>query len=111
MSDDIVPCPVVPWCTGHPRSDIERMAWDDIVHQGERETLLELRGNREDLLIERQTTVNHGRDFYFIYGDVALAADVDQLEGLAASLELAAKRLRDVARGAAGSNDDRRVQQ
>ncbi|WP_434316387.1 DUF6907 domain-containing protein [Leifsonia sp. P73] len=108
MSEEIVPCPVVPWCTGHPQSDIERMAWDDIVHEGEPETLLDLEGNREDLLIERQTTVKNGREFYFIYGDVALEAEVDELEALAASFELAAKRLRDVAR-ADSNNDDRRV--
>jgi hypothetical protein len=83
------------------------MAWDDIIHEGEPETLLELAGNREDLVIERQATTKTGRQFYFIYGDVALEAEVHDLETLAASLELAARRLRDVARSAQGGNDRR----
>jgi hypothetical protein len=96
----MVPCALVSWCVGHLED--ERQSQDELIHEGEPEIVIEFdpsdRDPRpEDLAIERQLIVGQADEFYFMYGNLNVSVDVDDLEALAAKFDRAAATIRRLA--------------
>lgn len=110
MGAELLPCPAVAWCAGHTEQELQRMQRSDVqpgdetIHAGEPELVLELPANGEDVVLERQLVIGEGREFYFMYANVALVIEVDDVEKIAAEFERGAERLRELARSAEVKN-------
>ena len=85
------------------------MSPDELIHEGEPQTLLEFDPshrdpNPEDLVIERQLVAGLADEFYYMYGDLNVSVDVDELEQLATKFERAAALIRQLAQSEAVQN-------
>jgi hypothetical protein len=96
----MVPCALVSWCVGHVED--EWLSPDQLIHVGEAQDVIEFdptaRDPRpEDLVIERQLVVGQADEFYFMYGNLNVSVDVDELEALAVKFDRAAATIRQLA--------------